>query len=62
MTLNVSNHNGRLLADHFLDLHIIQRALLNNNLVFNRNLTLIDHVSTDTTGVQDGYAHTSRHT
>ena len=43
MSLNVSNHNGKLLADHFLGPQFIPRDISNILSVFDRNLTFIDH-------------------
>ena len=62
MTLNISNHSGRLHADHFLDLQIYYKGFVNNKRIFDRNWTLIDDVSQFSTGGQDGYAHISKHT
>ena len=62
MALSVSNHNVRLLADNFLDPHVYSKNFLNNKPVFHRNLTFSGHVSLFSTGGQDGYTHTSRHT
>ena len=45
MKLNVSNHHGSLLADHFLDPQYIQRVFVKNKQVSCRNLTFIDHIS-----------------
>ena len=45
MTLNVSNHNGTLLADHFLDPQSIPSFVLKKS-VFDRHLTFSDHVLT----------------
>ena len=42
MTLNVSNHNRRLQADHFIDPQIY----------FERNLTSLGHASQPTAGVR----------
>ena len=62
MTVSVSKRNGRLLVGHFLNPQIYSKAFMNNKPVFDRNLTFIDHVSQFSTGGQDGYVHTSRHT
>ena len=46
MTLNVSKHLGRLLADfYFTGSAIYSKTIVNDKPVFDRNLTLIDHVS-----------------
>ena len=62
MTINVSNRNGRLVACHFLNPQTNSKAFVNNKPVFDRNLTFIVHVSQFSTGGQDGYVHTIRHT
>ena len=58
MTLNVSNHNGKLLADNFLDLQLIPRWFFTT---INRFLMFTDHDAQLTAGGQDGYGNTSRH-
>ena len=50
---NVSNHNRRLLADHFLDPQVHSNCFVNNKPVFDRKLTFIDHVSQSSTVGQD---------
>ena len=62
MALNVLNQNGRLLADNFFDPQVHSKSFVNNKPVFDGNLTFIYHVSQFSSGDQDGYAHTSRHT
>ena len=62
MTLNVLNHNGKLLADHFLGPQFVPSDFSNNQMFFDRNLIFIDHGLQFTTGGQDSYAHTSRQT
>ena len=44
MTLNVSNHHGMLLADHFLFPQYIARVC-EQQTAFDRPFTLIEHVS-----------------
>ena len=44
MTLNVSSHNGTLLADHFLDIY--SKSFVLNKSVFNSHLGFSDHVLT----------------
>ena len=62
MRLSVSNHKVRLHADHFLDPHIFSKGFVNNKPVFDRKSTFIDCVSQFSTGGQDDYLYTSRHT
>ena len=45
VTLNVSNHNGTLSADHFLDLKSIPRVST-QQISFDRIFSFIDHVLT----------------
>ena len=45
MTLNFSNHNGRFLADHFLERQINSKCFVNNKPGFDRILKFIGHVS-----------------
>ena len=52
MTLNISNHNGRLLADQLLVPQNYSKGFVNNKPVFDRNLTFIDHVSQFLRGVK----------
>ena len=46
MTLNVSNHNGTLLADHFHGSTIYSKSFILNKSVFGRHFGLSDHVLT----------------
>ena len=61
MTLNVSNHNGTLLADHFLDPESIPRVLYLTHQ-FLIDIKVLVTIFYKFTGGQDGYTHTSRHT
>ena len=51
MTFNVSNHNGALLADHFLDPQSIPRVFYKKKTVLNRHLVLVSMFKQFTTGV-----------
>ena len=56
MTLDVSNHHGRLLASG-----IYSKSNVNNKPVFDRNLTLINHGSTVHYWGQEDHALNSEH-
>ena len=61
MTLNVSNHNGMMLGDHFMGPQSIPRVFVySTNLFLIEILILLTTFKQFTTRGKDVYAHTSR--